>query len=372
MIQVPLVNLKDQFHKLQDEIKLKLDDIFTNTAFIGGKHVKHFEEEFARYAHSAHAIGTANGTDALLVAYQAAGLERGDEVLVPSHTFIATASPLYHLGIRPVFVDIDPETYLMDVNKAEAAITSKTKAIVPVHLYGQAAPMDRFAALAQEHDLALIEDCAQAHGSRWNGQAVGTWGEMGCFSFYPGKNLGAAGDAGAVITSDKALDKRLRLLVNHGSESKYVHSVLGLNSRLDALQAAILSIKLKYIEVWTENRRQKAAQYQKILSSIPGLVLPKADKHSHHVYHLYVVRVPADRDRILAALHANGVGAGIHYPIPLHLQPVFSELGHKKGDFPVTEAVAESIISLPLCPELTQVQMKYIAEQVKETLLVAG
>ncbi len=371
-MQVPLVNLQAQFAKLQPEIFQKLSDIFAHTEFIMGRHVEEFERSFADFCKASNAIGVANGTDALMLVYRALGLERGDEVIVPAHTFIATVSPLVQLGIRPVFVDIDPKTYLLDFDRVREALTSKTKAIVAVHLYGQAAPLDRLKSLADTHGLLLIEDCAQAHGATWQGKPVGTWGEVGCFSFYPGKNLGAAGDAGAIITDDKELARRLRLMLNHGSETKYVHTELGLNSRLDALQAGILSIKLRFLEEWTQQRRENAKYYQQILQGIPGLVLPLEDPAAKHVYHLYVVQVPEHRDTVVAHLHSAGVGAGIHYPIPLHLQPVFQELGYTAGALPHTEAAAQRILSLPLCPELTKSQMDYVAETLKKAVLASG
>jgi dTDP-4-amino-4,6-dideoxygalactose transaminase len=368
-MKVPLVNLKSQFSKIRPQIESRFAKIFSDTAFIQGPHVREFEESFSQYSGVSRAVGTASGTDALMIAYQAAGFERGDEVIVPANTFIATASPLWHLGVTPVFVDVDPDTYLLDLDAVKMAVSPRTKGLVPVHLYGQPVPMDQLFEVCDKHGITLIEDCAQAHGAAWQGRPVGSWGAMACYSFYPGKNLGAAGDAGAVVTQDERLEEKLRLLVNHGSESKYVHSALGLNSRMDALQAAVLTVKLQHMAEWTEKRRSHAEYYNKILGDIPGLKLPLVAPSAHHVYHLYVVQVPGDRDRVLQGLHERGVGAGIHYPIPLPLQPVFRELGHKVGDFPVTEQAASRIVSLPLCPEITEEQMDYVASCLREACL---
>lgn len=369
-MQIPLVDLKTQFAHLEPELAPVLKSVFDQTSFIMGEPVDAFESAFARYCGVRHAIGASSGTAALLLAYQAMGFKAGDEVIVPSHTFIATVSPLYHLGVKPVFVDIHSDTYNLNVELVEKLITPKTRAIVPVHLYGQAADMDALARLAEKHGLSLVEDCAQAHGSKWNGRPVGDWSRAACFSFYPGKNLGAAGDAGAVITNDDDLNELLRLLVNHGSQTKYLHTHLGLNSRLDALQAAVLKVKLNHIERWTKLRREHAAVYNRLLAKFPDVVLPREAPAAHHVYHLYVIRVPGNRDAILKELHRRGVGAGVHYPIPLHLQPVFSELGYRKGDLPETEASAESIISLPMYPELDLEKLEYVAQTLHEVLNV--
>lgn len=365
-MNIPLVDLKAQYHSIKEEIDSAMANVMANTAFIMGKAVSEFETGFAQYAHAKHAMGVANGTEALMLAYQVAGLKAGDEVITTPHTFIASVSAFAHMKITPVFVDIDPITYNIDPTRIEAAITPKTKAIVPVHLYGQACNMTDIHAIAQKHGLIVIEDAAQAHGSAWAGQPIGSWGLLTAFSFYPGKNLGAAGDAGGIITNDDALAKQVRLLLNHGSENKYTHTVLGYNARMDGLQGAVLGVKLKYIEKWTEQRRANASYYDQALAGIPGIITPKADPRARHVYHLYVIQVPGDRDAFLKALQDKGIGAGIHYPIPLHLQPCFDHLGYKEGDFPITEALAKSIISLPLYPELTQAQMDYVVEAVRE------
>jgi dTDP-4-amino-4,6-dideoxygalactose transaminase len=372
MQHIPLVDLKAQYHSIKAEIDEAMAHVMANTAFIMGKAVTDFENAFAQYAHAKHAIGVANGTEALMLAYQVAGLKHGDEVITTPHTFIASVSTLAHVGIKPVFVDIDPHTYNIDPNLIEKAITPKTKAIVPVHLYGQPANMDEIARIAQKHNLMIIEDAAQAHGAEWNGKRVGSWGAMTGFSFYPGKNLGAAGDAGGIITNDDNHAKALRLLINHGSENKYTHQVLGYNARMDGLQGAVLGVKMKYIEQWTEQRRANAEYYDELLSSVSDIITPKADPRARHVYHLYVIRVPRQRDAFLKHLQDNNIGAGIHYPLPLHMQPAFAHLGYQHGDFPITESLAESIISLPLYPELTHAQMETVVDVVKDALNVVG
>jgi len=369
-MNIPLVDLKAQYATIKPEIDAAVHHILDNTAFIMGKPVSEFEATFAKYAQAKHAIGISSGTDALLLAYQAAGLGAGDEVITTPHTFIATIEPMIQLGIKPVFVDIDPISYNINPALIEAAITPRTKAIVPVHLYGQPANMTAIAAVAEKHNLIIIEDAAQAHGAEWDGKRVGTHGIMTEFSFYPGKNLGAAGDAGGLTTNDDRLAETVRLLLNHGSETKYLHTKIGYTSRLDALQAAILNVKMKYIEQWTEQRRANAAYYDDLMAEIPGIVAPVADSRGRHVYHLYVVRVPGERQATLDYLNQKGVGAGIHYPMPLHLQPALADLGYAVGDFPHAEEAAEQIISLPMFPELTHEQMDYVAATLREAIQV--
>lgn len=369
-MNIPLVDLKAQYRGIKDEIDSAMQNIMDNTAFIMGKALNDFEASFAEYAQSKHALGVSSGTDALLLAFQAAGLRAGDEVITTPHTFFATVEPLIQLGVKPVFVDIDPKTYNIDPALIEAAITEKTKAIVPVHLYGQPANMTEIAAIAEKHGLFIIEDAAQAHGGEWEGQRVGSWSKATGFSFYPGKNLGAAGEAGGIITNDDAIAEQMRLLLNHGSETKYRHTVVGYNSRMDGLQAAVLGVKLRYIEEWTEQRRQNALYYDEVLANIPDVITPYADSRARHVFHLYVIQVPNDREAALNYLHEKGIGAGIHYPIPLHLQPALAYLGYKEGDFPHTEQAANQIISLPMFPELTHEQMDYVADVLREAVKI--
>ncbi len=368
---IPLVDLKAQYRRIKPEIDAAVQRVLDNTAFILGAEVQQFEDAFAAYAHAQHALGVASGTDALLLAMQALGLGAGDEVITTPHTFIATIEPMIQLGIKPVFVDIDSRTYNIDPEQIEAAITPRTKAIAPVHLYGQPADMTAIAAIAERHKLHILEDAAQAHGAEWDGRRIGSWGAVTGFSFYPGKNLGAAGDAGGIITDDESLAETMRLLLNHGSETKYRHTMVGYNARMDGLQAAVLRVKLAHIEQWTEERRANAAVYDELLAQTPEIVTPYADPRGRHVYHLYVVQVPGDRQRTFDFLRESGIGAGIHYPIPCHLQPALAHLGYKEGDFPHTEHAARQIISLPMFPELTQEQMEQVAETLHKALQVA-
>jgi dTDP-4-amino-4,6-dideoxygalactose transaminase len=287
-------------------------------------------------------------------------------VITSPYTFIASAEPIVHLGATPVFVDIDPATYNLNPALLERAITPRTKAIMPVHLYGQPADMQPILDIARRHHIAVIEDAAQAHGADYRGKRVGNWGVLACFSFFPGKNLGAYGDGGAVLTNDDALAKKIAMLRNHGRTSKYEHEFIGYGDRLDALQAAILAAKLPYLEAWNDARRRHAAYYHQALSGIPGLTLPAELPDARHVYHLYVIRVQGDRDGLIAHLKQAGIECGVHYPIPLHLQPALAFLGYKQGDFPETEKAAASVVSLPMYPELDTSQLNMIVEEIAE------
>ncbi len=371
-MNIPLVDLKAQYQAIKPDIDAAIKRILDNTSFVMGKEAIAFETAFSDYMQVKHTIGVGNGTEALYLAMLALGIGPGDEVITTPHTFIATVEPIVQLGATPVFIDIDPVTYNIDPTLIEAAITDNTKAIIPVHLYGQSADMPAIKAIADKHNLPIIEDAAQAHGGEYDGQRMGHWGVTTCFSFYPGKNLGAYGEAGAIITNDDDMAEKLRLLRDHGSQSKYEHVVIGYNVRIDAIQAAILAVKLNYIEEWTELRRQHAAAYNRALAGIPGIVTPAEDKNVRHVYHLYVIRVPGDREKMLNYLHEKGIGAGLHYPTPLHLQPALSFLGHKEGDFPHAEAVASSIISLPMYPELKPEYIDSIAETLSGYIQAEG
>lgn len=365
-MNIPLVDLKAQYHTIQNEVAAAIQQVIENSSFILGEQAQIFETNFAEYMKVKHAVGVANGTDALMLAMKALGIQAGDEIIAPSHTFIASLEPVIHLGATPVLVDIDPTTYNIDPSAIEAAITPRTKAIIAVHLYGQPADMTAIKSIADKHGLLLIEDAAQAHGAEYKNQRVGSWGDVTAFSFYPGKNLGAYGDAGAVITNDDKIAERLRVLRDHGSRVKYEHLEVGFNSRLDGIQAAVLNVKLKYIEEWTEKRRQHAAYYNAALASVHGVETPKEEPQVRHVYHLYVIRVASDRQQMFDYLKKRGIGVGIHYPTPIHLQPALAAYGYKRGDLPCTEAVASSIISLPLYPELSTAQMDRVATAVKE------
>ena len=349
---VPFLNLKAQHQALKAEILAAVSEVLDSTAFAGGPCVAKFEEEFAAYCTTKYAVGVGNGTDALWFALLALGVGPGDEVITVANTFIATAEAISYCGAKPVFVDIDEATYNMDPALLEGTITPKTKGIIPVHLYGQMADMDPIMEIARKHNLFVIEDASQAHGAEYKGRRAGTIGHVGCFSFYPGKNLGACGEAGACVTNDEALRARMAMFREHGQAKKYYHDEIGWNGRMDGIQGAILSIKLKHLEDWTEARRRHAESYNKAFATVHGVLTPREATYARHVYHLYVLRVK-DRDSVLKSLAERGINCGIHYPLPLHLQNAYKHLGLGKGSFPVAERCAEEIISLPMFPELT-------------------
>ena len=364
MNKIPLVDLKAQYRNIKALVDAAIQDVIDRTDFILGQPVAPFEQAFASYCGVRYAIGVNSGTSALHLAFVVCGIEPGDEVITTPHTFIATTEMLSWMGARPVFVDIDPHTYNIDPAPIEAAITSRTKAILPVHLYGQPADMDPILDIARRHGLKVIEDAAQAHGALYNGKRVGSMGDVACFSFYPGKNLGAYGDAGAVVTNDEAAASRIRLLRNHGRQEKYTHDLEGFNYRIETLQAAVLQVKLPHLDEWNALRRQHARRYRELLAGA-NLVLPHEPGHVEAVYHLFVVRVD-DRDRVLEQLKAAGIGAGVHYPIPLHLQPACRYLGYHEGDFPNAEAAAREVLSLPMYPELTDEQIQVVSRTLAE------
>lgn len=365
---IPLVDLKAQYASIKDEIDAAVARVLDHTGFIGGPEVRAFEEAFAAYQRTKRCVGVASGTAAIFLTLMALGIGPGDEVITTPHTFIASVEPIEALGARTVLVDIDPATFNLDPRRIEAAITPRTKAILPVHLYGQIAPMDAIMDIARRHNLLVIEDAAQAHGAEYKGKRAGEWGHAACFSFYPGKNLGAYGDGGAVCTNDDALADRIAKLRDHGRTSKYAHDVIGWGERLDALQAAILGAKLPHLEAWNEARRRAAAFYDDALADIPGVRTPLHTPDSRHVYHIYCVTVARGRDTILNALHERGIGAGIHYPIPLHLQAAMKHYEWERGDFPHAERAAENILSLPIYPEITPEQQRIVADAVKDAL----
>ncbi|MEO0248159.1 MAG: DegT/DnrJ/EryC1/StrS family aminotransferase [candidate division WOR-3 bacterium] len=362
-MHVPFVDLKMQYEAIQKELNAELQKVFEKTAFILGPTLKEFEEAFARYCGVKHAIGVANGTDALILALKALGIGPGDEVITAVNTFIATAEAIIHAGATPIFVDCDPQTYTIDVSQIRDKITSRTRAIIPVHLYGQPADMDPILGIAKNRGIHVIEDAAQAHGALYKNRRAGSLGDVACFSFYPAKNLGAYGDAGAVVTNDEKIALTVRKLRDHGGVEKYQHDLIGYNSRLDTLQAAVLLVKLKYLDAWNRRRQEHAQLYNELLSQIPGIVTPTVLDRATHVYHLYVVRVErGNRDELQRFLRERGVHTGIHYPQPLHLTPAFSWLGYQAGDFPIAERYAQQILSLPMYPELTREQIEYVAE----------
>jgi dTDP-4-amino-4,6-dideoxygalactose transaminase len=358
---VVFVDLAAQHREVEADVAAGFARVMAATAFINGPDVAAFETEWARYTGTSHAVGVANGTDALELALRSAGIGPGDEVIVPANSFIASASAVARTGARPVFVDCDPDYYLIDPERVADAITERTRAIMPVHLYGQLAPMEDLAGLAADTGVLIVEDAAQCHGASRHGQRAGAWGVAAATSFYPGKNLGAYGDGGAVATNDEAIAMTLRALRDHGGLKKYEHTMLGFNSRLDTLQAVVLSAKLARLEGWNDARRAAASRYDELLADLPGVGLPRVLPGNEAVWHLYVIRVP-NRDKVLAGLQSAGVQAGIHYPIPIHLQGAFADLGYRTGDFPVTEQAADEILSLPMHPHLTESEQERVAE----------
>jgi dTDP-4-amino-4,6-dideoxygalactose transaminase len=357
---IPFVDLKAQYQSIKEEVDAAIKRVLDNTSFILGREVEAFEAAFAEYVGARFCVGVSNGTAAIQLAVTACGIGAGDEVIVPANTFFASAEAVSTAGATPVFVDAAPVSYTIDTGRIEAAITSRTRAIMPVHLYGQAADLDPIFEIAARHNLVVIEDAAQAHGSEYKGKRVGALGKAGCFSFYPGKNLGAYGEGGAVVTNDEAVARQLRLLRDHGSERKYHHEIIGYNFRLEGIQGAVLGVKLKHLDKWNGLRREHAARYDELLKE-SGLILPREMEYARHVYHLYVVQTD-ERDALQTSLNEAGVQTGIHYPIPIHLQPAYAFLGHKTGDFPEAERQANCVLSLPMFPELTDEQIKRVVD----------
>ncbi len=366
---IPLVGLFDQYQTIKPEVDAAIENIITRSAFVGGEEVKLFEKEFAAYCEAKACVGVGNGTDALYLALRALGIGAGDEVITVAHTFIATSEAISMTGATPIFIDVVENTMVMDPALIEAAITPRTKAIIPVHLYGQSCDMDAIMEIARKHDLKVVEDAAQAHGGRWRGQRVGSIGDAATFSFYPGKNLGAFGDAGAVVSQDEELIERIRMLANHGRLEKYTHKMEGVNSRLDGMQAAILRVKLRQLDEWNQKRRQIADVYRDQLTD-RGIVLPTAHEHAEPVWHLFVIRV-ADRERLMSLLKDEGIATGIHYPVPLHQQPAYEDR-RASYDLPVTERVAQEVMSLPMYPELTQEPIEHICNAVAAAFAETG
>jgi dTDP-4-amino-4,6-dideoxygalactose transaminase len=362
--QIPLVDLKANYAPIKDEIHRAWDEVLNGMHLFLGPNVQAFESEFAAYCGVEHAIGVSDGTNAVHLALRACGIGPGDEVITVSHTFIATVEAILLSGATPVFVDIDPRTFTMDVSQVESRVTPKTRAILPVHLYGQCADMDPLMEIARRHNLFVIEDACQAHGAEYKGRKAGSLGDAAAFSFYFTKNLGAYGEGGMVTTKDAGLAKQVRMLRDHGSERRYYHDYLGWNARLDELQAAALRIKLPHLDQWNDQRRRNAALYNQSLEQL-GLILPCEDPNNRHVYHLYVIRTP-QREAMRQYLNEHGVGTGIHYPVPNHLQNTLKHLGYEPGSLPVTESVAGEILSLPMYAELTEDQIRYVSGQVKD------
>ncbi len=364
-VRVPFLDLRAQYRALQAEIHAAIARVLEDAAFVRGTYVEAFERAYAQAYGVPHCIGVGNGTDALFIALRALGIGPGDEVLVPALTWISTSETVSLTGAQPVFVDIEPEYYTLDPEQAEARITERTRAIIPVHLYGQPAAMEAIMALAQRYGLMVIEDCAQAHFARYHGRLVGTFGIVGTFSFYPAKNLGAYGDAGAVITADDSVADFARKFANHGSLTKHEHEFEGINSRLDGLQAAILHVKLRYIHTWNARRIEHAQHYTELLSSIEELTLPSIRPHCTHVFHLYVIRTPW-RDELQQFLAERGIQTQIHYPRALPFVPAYQHRGHRPEDFPIAWQYQHQVLSLPLYPELTHTQLEHVCRSIQE------
>jgi len=367
---VPFVDLKAQHKPIQQELDLAIQDVIDSTAFVLGPAVQDFESDFAQYLGVDHAVGTNNGTTALQLALLALGVGRGDEVIVPAQTFIATAEAVVHTGARPVFVDVLESTACMDPAALAAALTPQTRAIIPVHLFGQAAELEPILDLARARAIPVIEDACQAHGATYQGRRVGSFGIASCFSFYPGKNLGAFGEGGAVATNDDHLAARVRRLRDHGQSQRYYHAEIGYNARMEGIQAAVLGVKLRYLDRWNESRRSHAAYYREWLAGA-GVRLPVEAPRREHVYHLFVVR-SGDRNTLREHLTHQGIQTGLHYPVPLHLQPAFSGMGYRVGAFPAAEAWAREGLSLPMFAELTRAQLDEVIEGLKSHSLVAN
>ncbi|HEV2095503.1 MAG TPA: DegT/DnrJ/EryC1/StrS family aminotransferase [Chthoniobacterales bacterium] len=367
-MKVPFLDLNAHHAPLRAEFDRAIAEVIDAGAFAGGPFVTQFEEEFADFCACEHAVGLGSGTEALWLALLAFGVGAGDEVITVPCTFMATAEAITYCGAKPVFVDVDERTYTMDPAALEDAITARTKAIIPVHLFGQPADMDPIMEIARGRGLAVIEDAAQAHGAEYKGRRAGSIGDIGCFSFYPGKNLGAFGEAGAVVTNDAALRDTMRVLRDHGQTRKYHHTMVGWNCRMDGIQAAVLRIKLRHLNDNNALRRQHAAQYDRALGSVDGVVTPHAAEYAQHIYHIYATRV-AERDATMRRLEETGIGCGVHYPVPVHLQEAYCHLNYSRGAFPVSECIASEFISLPMFPELTQKQVSLAAEAVKESMV---
>lgn len=361
---IPLVNLKAQYQIIKSEVNSAIKNVLESTHFILGEKVENFEQKFAKFSGTKYAVGVASGLNALELGMRALGIGEGDEVITPTNSFIASSSAISFTGAKPVLVDCEENSFNINPKKIEEKITKKTKAIMPVHLYGRPADMDPILKIAKEHSLVVIEDACQAHGASYKGKKVGSIGVFGAFSFYPGKNLGGYGDGGIVTTNNEKLAQTIRSMRNYGQTQKYHHEYLAWNSRLDTIQAAVLLVKLKYLDKWNKARRKIAENYNKLLKNLP-VITPQIPKDSEHVFHLYIIRTKK-RDALAKFLKKHVISTGLHYPIPIHLQKAYSKLGYKKGDFPVSERLSKEILSLPMYPELKESQIEFICKTIKE------
>jgi len=366
-MSIPFIDFKEQNRQIQGEVDLGFKKVFEKGDYILGEQAHIFEEAFAHFCEAKYGVGVNSGTDALHLALMALDIKEGDEVIVPTHTFIATALCVSFCRATPVFVDIEPDTYNIDPKSFESKITKKTKAVIPVHIYGQPANMDEIIAIAHKHGIKVVEDAAQAHGSRYKGRRVGSMGDVACFSFYPTKSLGACGDAGMIVTSNKEIYEKALMLRDYGRQGRYEHKIKGTNSRLDTLQAVVLNAKLKHLDTWNGMRAKNAAIYAQLLKPLKSVVAPFLKSDRTHVYQTYAILVP-NRDQVVESMKAQGVGVLIHYPIGLHLQEAYAELGHKLGDFPVAERIASQVMSLPMFPHMTQEQIETVVVALEKSL----
>jgi len=364
-MKVQFIDFSQQYSEIKDEIDKGLKEVFRKADFVLGEEAEAFEKEFAAYCEVKYGVGVNSGTDALYLAVSALDIDVGDEVILPAFTFIATALCISYAGAKPVFVDIEEDTYNLDPKKLEKAITKKTKAIIPVHIYGQAANMEEIQKIAKKHNLKIIEDAAQAHGATYKGKKIGSLSDVACFSFYPTKGLGAFGDAGMIVTNDKDVYEKSLMLRDYGRVSRYSHKIKGYNSRLDTIQAVVLSSKLKRLDQWNKMRAQGAAHYNNLLGGIKGIKIPTIKDDRTHVFQTFAIRAK-NREKLMEHLKQKGISSLIHYPIPLHLQEAYAELNHKKGDFPVSEALADDILSLPMYPHIDKKEIEYVCSALKE------
>jgi dTDP-4-amino-4,6-dideoxygalactose transaminase len=373
---IPPLDLKRQYQSIGADVNAAVLEVLASGAYIGGSVVQSFEQQFAKYVGTSECIGCNSGTDALYLALRAMKIGAGDEVITTPFTFIATAETISEVGAKPVFVDIDPVTFNLDLSQLVAAITPRTRAIMPVHLFGNPVDMTELMSIAAQHNLIVIEDCAQATGAKWNGKQVGSIGHFGCFSFFPTKNLGACGDGGAITVNDSALAADLRMYREHGSRQRYYHEAIGINSRLDAIQAAVLRIKLEHLDNWNQQRAAVAVRYQELLADIPGIITPQPNPGGESAWNQYTIRLvapagvdaAAHRDRVRASLQEAGIISMIYYPLPLHLQAVYQDLGLPVGSFPITELVSNQVLSIPMFPELTIEEQQRVANALKDAI----
>lgn len=366
-MSIPFIDFKEQNRLIADEVDVGFKKVFEKGDYILGEQAQIFEKAFANYCEAKYAVGVNSGTDALFLGLSSLDIQDGDEVIVPTHTFIATALCVSFCRAKPVFVDIEPDTYNLDPKSFEKAITKKTKAVIPVHIYGQPANMDEILSIAKKHNIKVIEDAAQAHGSRYHSRRVGSLGDLACFSFYPTKSLGACGDAGMIVTNSQEIYEKALMLRDYGRKGRYEHMIKGTNSRLDTIQAVVLNAKLKHLDQWNAMRAQTAAYYGELLRSLKGVTAPVVKSDRTHVYQTYAVLVQ-NRDKVVESMKAKGVSVLIHYPIPLHLQHAYAELGYKAGSFPVAEKVANQVMSLPMFPHMTKNQVETVVTALKESL----